>query len=247
MAGDWLKVEKGTPEKPEVMAISHALQISLGDAFLCCFRVWRWADTHTVDGNAPRVTPAMINDIAHTPGFAQALIDVGWLHVREGALHLPNFDRHMGQSGKSRALTAKRVASHRAGQSTQNVTVSTLPEKRREEKKNKTPRSPPADYSPDFLRFWEAYPKNAGKLPAFEVWLRIGPDPALQVVILAALERHKKSDQWVRDGGRYIPDARTWLRQQRWTDELSEASAGGKPLDDLFSKLKDTPANGRIQ
>lgn len=38
-------------------------------------------------------------------------------------------------------------------------------------------------------------------------------------VMLAALERQGKSDQWRRDGGQYIPHAATWLNGRRWEDE----------------------------
>jgi hypothetical protein len=33
MAGDWMKVEKDTPEKPEIYRIAEILGISQGDAF----------------------------------------------------------------------------------------------------------------------------------------------------------------------------------------------------------------------
>ena len=40
--------------------------------------------------------------------------------------------------------------------------------------------------------------------------------------LLAALERQKRSDQWSRDGGRYIPNPATWLNQGRWEDEIDD-------------------------
>lgn len=113
MAGDWLKVEKETPEKPEILAIAAALKIAPEEAFGRCFKVWRWADSHTVDGNA-RVTLLYALDlIAGLTGFAQALLDVGWLKAESGMFVVPNFERHMGQSGKRRALTSQRVAQKR--------------------------------------------------------------------------------------------------------------------------------------
>jgi hypothetical protein len=88
-----------------------------------------------------------------------------------------------------------------------------------------------------FDRFWSAYPKKVGKgeaLKAFEkVMTRKGgtgtssasPSPTVED-LLAALERQKRSDQWTRDGGRYIPNPSTWLNQGRWEDELR---SGGDP------------------
>ena len=40
---------------------------------------------------------------------------------------------------------------------------------------------------------------------------------------MRALETQKKSDQWQRDNGAFIPHASTWLNQQRWEDELEPA------------------------
>jgi hypothetical protein len=36
--------------------------------------------------------------------------------------------------------------------------------------------------------------------------------------MVAALERQRRSTQWLRDGGRYIPNPSTWLKQERWDD-----------------------------
>jgi hypothetical protein len=38
--------------------------------------------------------------------------------------------------------------------------------------------------------------------------------------ILTALEQHKKSDQWRKDNGQFIPHPATWLNNERWADEL---------------------------
>jgi DNA replication protein DnaC len=40
-----------------------------------------------------------------------------------------------------------------------------------------------------------------------------------------SLNKYKKSPQWTKDGGQFIPHAATWLNQERWNDEL-EAKVG---------------------
>lgn len=122
MAGDWLKIEKDTPEKPEVFAISEKLRISVGDAFLGCFRLWRWADTHTSDGSVPNLPAEAIDTVTRLPGFSQALVAVGWLQVESGTLTLPNFDRHMGQSAKKRVYGAERQRRFRSQDGNASVT-----------------------------------------------------------------------------------------------------------------------------
>jgi len=115
MAGEWIKMETSTPDKPEVFAI--AARMGWDDPDLVVgklFRVWRWFDQHTEKGNAPSVTPALLDRISGVTGFAEAMQSVGWLHVTKGGVDLPNFDRHCGKTAKDRALTAKRVANHKS-------------------------------------------------------------------------------------------------------------------------------------
>ena len=146
MAGDWLKIEKDTPDKPEIAGLCALLGIDADTAFAKCFRLWCWADSNTVDGNVRRVTLAFLDSLVHLPGFSQALLDVGWLVARSGSLEFPNFARHMGQPAKARALTAARVAAHKAKTGNAGTVSGALPEERRGEKKrkNKDPPKPPA-------------------------------------------------------------------------------------------------------
>lgn len=76
------------------------------------------------------------------------------------------------------------------------------------------------DASPDlFERFWKAYPVKKAKEKARRAWRKLHPDLALCRKMSAALELDKQSDDWKRDGGRYIPHPSTWLNGRRWEDE----------------------------
>lgn len=134
MAGDWIKIDITTPDKPEIDKMASLLKLDHDSIVGKCVRVWIWADLQSVDGNALIVTESFLDRLTYCPGFASALRQVGWLSGREGRLTIPNFDRHNGQTAKNRALTGKRVQKSRNGAS---VTKS-LPEieKRREEKSN---------------------------------------------------------------------------------------------------------------
>jgi hypothetical protein len=115
MAGEWLKFETNTPEKAEVFAITAALgwpdpDLTVGKLL----KVWRWFDQQTIGGNAPGVTLSLLDSISGVSGFAKSMCDVGWLISDEAGLRLPKFDRHNGKTAKDRALTAKRVATHKA-------------------------------------------------------------------------------------------------------------------------------------
>lgn len=234
MAGDWIKVEKDTPDKPEILALAARLGVSQAEAFLACFRAWRWADSHTEDGNVRGVTPALLDTQVGVPGFAEALLEVGWLHARSGSLQFPNFDRHMSESAKKRALTGKRVSRHRVKSCNAGSVTKTLPEKRREEKSKKNPPNPPSA-DDGFAAFWAVWPRKVAREAAVKAWTKLAPDAALQAVILAAVARQRQWPQWVKDGGQYIPHPASWLNGRRWEDELN--GAVGSPPHDIDAEM----------
>jgi hypothetical protein len=120
MAGDWLKIESDTPDKPEVLAIAAKLGITQDAAFGLCFRVWRWFDRNTQNGNALGVTFLLLNAHIGVANACEALESVGWMTLDSDEngqrISLPNFHRHNGKTAKARALTSKRVNRLREGQ-----------------------------------------------------------------------------------------------------------------------------------
>jgi hypothetical protein len=70
-----------------------------------------------------------------------------------------------------------------------------------------------------FTEFWTDYPRKTGKGAARKAWKKIKSPKATLEKILAALEWQKKSEQWTKDGGQYIPYPGTYLNQERWEDE----------------------------
>lgn len=135
MAGDWIKLECTTPDKPEVVAMAAFLKIDQDAVVGKCLRLWIWANQQSVDGNALNVTDSFLDRLTYCPGFSLALRHVGWLDGRDSRLSIPHFDRHNGQPAKTRALTKDRVGKTRTATECNATNVTQpLPEKRREEK-----------------------------------------------------------------------------------------------------------------
>lgn len=105
--------------------------------------------------------------------------------------------------------------------------VSTL-NKLKETKTKQTPPIPPKGFD----RFWDAYPRKTAKAPARKAFDRLKPDGVLLETMLHAIEAHKASEQWTRDGGQFIPHPATWLNQRRWEDELEAPSEAVKVVFD---------------
>ena len=136
MAGDWIKVDITTPDKPEVHLIAERLGIDPDAVTGKLIRIWCWADQQTIDGNARSVTKTLLDRVSGVTGFSEMLVQVGWLEESAFGFCFPNFDRHNGQTAKNRALTGKRVQKSRNARSV----TKALPEieKRREESNKET-------------------------------------------------------------------------------------------------------------
>ena len=81
----------------------------------------------------------------------------------------------------------------------------------------------------DFSRFWDSYPKKVGKIATEKSWNKAnGKRPPLES-ILAKLDQLKKSPQWKKDGGQFIPNPATWINQGRWDDEAPSVQADECP------------------
>jgi len=81
-----------------------------------------------------------------------------------------------------------------------------------------------------FARFWAAYPKKRSKGQAEKAWAKLQPDEQLVETMLAAIERAKTSEEWRKEGGRYIPYPATWLNAKGWEDDYRplEVINGGR-------------------
>src|SRR3990167_7223966 len=89
--------------------------------------------------------------------------------------------------------------------------------------KNKT-------YTSDFISFWDCYPKKVAKDAAWKSWQKRNGERPDIAVLISAVENQKKSEQWAKDGGQFIPHPASWLNQGRWDDE-APAQENNSALD----------------
>jgi hypothetical protein len=123
MALEWIKFELHTSNKPEVWEMAGKLGVDPDAVVGKLLRVWGWFSNQTTDGNAPSVTKALLDRDCGVVGFCAAMIEAGWMIEENGRIRLPNFDRHNSQTAKTRALTAKRVASYKGKSNASSVTT----------------------------------------------------------------------------------------------------------------------------
>jgi len=139
MAGDWIKVEKASVEKPEVTRAAEMLGVSRREALGTFIDFWVWLDDN-LSGSCPdfvrNVSRKSLDEFLHCPGFSATLESIGWGRFDDAAwiLYISNADRHNGNPAKSRALDNKRKADTRREMSGSEPDRNrTREEKRREE------------------------------------------------------------------------------------------------------------------
>ena len=77
-----------------------------------------------------------------------------------------------------------------------------------------------------FDDFWANYPKKVAKADARKAWLQtkdVRPDIT---TVINAVTAACKTEQWMKSGGAFIPYPATWLRGERWEDELEVVLPG---------------------
>lgn len=134
MAGDWIKVEVATLDKPEVMRMAELLGVKRDEMVGILFRFWVWLDRSTGNGVVTHASRFGIDEVMHVCGFGAALESVGWCLFDEAALTLtvPGFEKHNGNPAKTRALGRDRKREFDERKS--NANTVTREEKRIEEK-----------------------------------------------------------------------------------------------------------------
>lgn len=76
-------------------------------------------------------------------------------------------------------------------------------------------------YKEKFETFYKAYPRKVGKANVEKWFAKNKPNDELFELIMRKLEMFKKSPDWFKDNGQFIPYPTTWLNQKRWEDEIS--------------------------
>jgi len=219
----WIKMRTDLRSDPAVISLSELTGLDVPGVIGRLHAVWSWADSVSRDGHVHSVTPNALlshidRDVMHL-GFAMRLVEVGWLRVLGDGLVFPNFDRHMSESAKKRALATERQSRKRrdtVSRTKRDISVT------REEKKrvDKTPVVP-------FDEFWGCVVRKVARRDAEKAWGRLTSDE--RVAALNGMRKAAQSEQWQRDGGKFVPYPATWLNGRRWEDDIGPAVVVASP------------------
>ena len=81
----------------------------------------------------------------------------------------------------------------------------------------------PDDLPTGFDAFWAFWTRHEARKDALKAWNQLSPADQTAAIIGAATWRR----EFIARGVRFTPLGASWLRAERWTDELPDQTAGG--------------------
>jgi hypothetical protein len=104
----WIKVMKGTPNKPAMAEIRRWCQCTKAEAFLAFFELYCHFDDLTADGSIPFFRKEDADEIGCLNGLGNALEAVGWMTFHTGGATVIDWEKHNGKSAKKRMIDSER-------------------------------------------------------------------------------------------------------------------------------------------
>lgn len=74
-----------------------------------------------------------------------------------------------------------------------------------------------------FDEFWKAYPRKVKKADARRCWSRKRLDAKADEILAHLAQRIVSDEQWLDEGGKFIPYPASWLNGDSWEDEYAKA------------------------
>lgn len=101
MHGNWIKMRTDLDGDPAVHIIRARTGLGIYQIIGRLHKFWSWADAHAPEGVADGMSAWQIDKMLSHNGFAQAMVEAGWLIVDDCGVEIPNFIRHNGPIAKS--------------------------------------------------------------------------------------------------------------------------------------------------
>jgi len=102
------------------------------------------------------------------------------------------------------------------------------------------PRPEDQEAAAEFDLFWQAYPRKQAKKDAVKAWRQTTARRPEFPVLMRALVAASTTDDWQKANGSYVPYAASWLRGERWNDQLGlsgVAAVGPASAPSLWRRL----------
>ena len=86
-----------------------------------------------------------------------------------------------------------------------------------------------SDMGDKFETWYTEYPKKQARGDAEKAWKALGPDAELIQTMIEAVKVQRGTDDWMKEGGKFIPLPASWIRQKRWLDKPNDELVPARP------------------
>ena len=242
----WIQVHQQLKDHRKLLSAADVLEVEPPHMLGLIVSFWLWALDNAPTGSLKGISSRMIARAAQWSGdpddFVAALSDAGFIKITPDGMELHDWYEYAGklidQREAEKNRSRRRRAAASAAKSKDGKATDGRPTDDQQKAGGRVDQSrvekeePPIapEGAPEekqdaqerrFAEFWEAYPKKVGKKDALSKWSRLKPDADLFERIMRAVTNAKKSAEWKRENGRFIPNPSTWINQGRWDDELT--------------------------
>lgn len=206
----WFRMYAEFATDPKVQMLSEVMQRRL--IMLLCMRCSNDLVTLHVTEIAFQLRISD-DDLKETKSLfvSKGFIDEHW--------NVTNWEKRQYRSDSS----AERVARHRENKKRVGNGDVTLQKRRSNAlEQNRTEQSNAPANAELFETFWKAYPNKKAKQSAAKAWGKlklVADDPRIES-IRRGLVAAKRTNDWQKENGQYVPYAASWLNGKRWEDEL---------------------------
>ena len=245
----WIESHQEVGRHPKTKKLARLLGVSLPAAVGHLHYFWWWALDFAQDGRLEKFDNYDLADAVQWDGDPDALVSSliasGYIDETDDGLMIHDWGEYAGKLLERRAKDRerKRAAAEAAGvpqsfrrnskgkskEAEEIPSASFVTNHNQPTNSNSTNHNQPTTESltlleSRFTEFWQAYPKKVGKAACLKLWKKLKPTKELHDQIMNSLAWQKDSEQWKREGGRFIPNPLTWLNQGRWDNEPTEVS-----------------------
>lgn len=226
----WIESHQSLATHKKMVKLSRNLSRNRYETIGILHMFWWWALDNASNGQLDGIEPEDLAIAIQWDGepnqLFDALVDCGWIEQDRKTIH--DWFSYAGKLIEQRKQNAEKQRLWREKQRNQYITVmspscngatvpnSTVPNHTNKENIIKE----------KFDAFWKCYPRKVAKSVALKSFSKINIDDNLFSQIMSKLEEYKKSYDWTKDNGQFIPHPATWLNQKRWEDEIISRNNG---------------------
>ena len=133
----------------------------------------------------------------------------------DGLAYIPTFHKHQHINPREAASSIKSIVETDACPTRDDASVTVNDAQVGREGRERKGKE--GVYDASFDAFWKAYPRKDAKTNAVKAWKKVKAEEV--PAVMAGLEAAKKSKDWLKEDGQFIPYPASWLNARRWEDE----------------------------